>query len=114
MLEPWIRSTADEGVGMRTSVIFQAGALFLSAALLQGCVSAPPPGYVCPGTVDGFLPNDATSAEVSHCLGKPDREEKLQDGRYSYFYQLKTDASALFLFSSAGRLISVTNPTPPR
>jgi hypothetical protein len=97
---------------MKVSTVLQAGLLLSFTVLLGGCASATRPGYACPGTVDGFLPNDATSAEIGHCLGKPDREEKLQDGRYSYFYQLKTDASVLFLFSSGGRLISVTSPAP--
>ncbi len=97
---------------MKFSTVLQAGMLLSFTVLLGGCASATPPGYACPGTVDGFLPNDANSAEVEHCLGKPDRVDKLQDGRYSYFYQLKTDASASFLFSSAGRLISVTSPAP--
>ncbi|HEX7964438.1 MAG TPA: hypothetical protein VF651_01865 [Gammaproteobacteria bacterium] len=87
--------------------------LLLVAASLSACSSAPPPGYVCPGTVAGFQPNDATSAEVEHCLGTPDRKTQEQDGRYSYWYQLKDDVSATFLFSSGGRLISVTSPAPP-
>jgi hypothetical protein len=91
---------------------------FLSLALLTGalsfggCASAPPPGYACPGSVDGFLPNDATSAEVEHCLGKPDRKDDGPDGRYTDTYRLQGGVTAAFLFSSGGRLISVTSPAP--
>jgi hypothetical protein len=83
------------------------GGILLS---LQACSSAPPPEYACPGSIDGFLPNDATSAEVEHCLGKPDQEQKGEDGRYTWIYHLPHDVTASFLFSSAGRLINLSSP----
>jgi hypothetical protein len=87
-------------------------ALCSALILLGGCASGPPPGYVCPGTVDGFQPNDATSAEVEHCLGKPDRKDDGPDGRYTYTYRLQGGVTAAFLFSSGGRLIRVDSPAP--
>ncbi|HEY4127662.1 MAG TPA: hypothetical protein VGN70_06415 [Gammaproteobacteria bacterium] len=92
-------------------IVLLGGAL----ASVGGCASAPPPGYACPGTVDGFLPDDATSAEVEHCLGKPDRKDDGPDGRYTYDYKLDHGVTAAFLFSSGGRLISVASPAanPP-
>src|SRR5690348_1254388 len=97
---------------MRAKLAFRPVIPLLLAALLQACASAPPPGYACPGTVDGFIPNDATAAEVKHCLGAPNHVDNQADGRYSYTYLLEHGVTATFLFSSAGRLISVTSPAP--
>ncbi len=97
---------------MTSRSAFGLAVLLLLAALLQACASAPPPEYACPGTVSGFIPNDATSAEVKHCLGAPNRVDNQADGRYSYTYLLEHGVTATFLFSSAGRLISVTSPAP--
>lgn len=97
---------------MNAARTLQAAGLSLTLTLLHACASAPPPDYACPGTVDGFLPDDATSAEVEHCLGKPDEDQKGDDGRHTYIYHFKDGVDAAFLFSSAGRLISVTQPIP--
>lgn len=83
------------------------GGLLLS---LQACSSAPPPEYACPGSIGGFIPNDATSAEVEHCLGRPDQEQKGEGGRYTWIYHLPDNVTASFLFSSGGRLISLGSP----
>lgn len=80
---------------------------------LQACSSAPPPEYACPGSIAGFIRNDATSAEVEHCLGRPDQEQKGEDGRYTWIYRLPDNVIATFLFSSGGRLISL-NSSPSR
>ena len=98
---------------MNVPMKIASGALGGILLSLQGCASAPPPNYACPTTIAGFLPNDATSAEVEHCLGKPDEDRKGDDGRYTYIYRLPDDVTAAFLFSSGGRLISVTSPPAP-
>lgn len=84
---------------MRTAAYL--GAVGAVLALLAGCASAPPPGYVCPATVSEFQPNDATSAEVEHCLGRPDMKQDGPEGRYTYIYRLQGGVTAAFLFSPA-------------
>ena len=95
---------------MRRITSIGYGTTFALAVSLAACSSAPRPGFVCPGTVAGLQADEVMAPEVEHCLGKPDKETHGQGGRFSYVYDLKDGITVSFLFSSAGRMLSMDSP----